>query len=155
MPESKPVEVTLVDSETRKTLFMQQIPLAKAGIMQVTVPSDRPELAVDKSYRWSVTMICNPNRRSSDVFAQAWIRRTTPNPDLTRQLTGAKSDQSRAQLYASAGFWYDALGTLLSARMTQPGNASIRNDLLALLESPDADLKKVAAEERKQSRAAR
>lgn len=145
IPE-QPVELALVESGVAQPIFVQQLQLDKAGIVELEMPKNLPELVPGKEYRWSVTLINNNNQRSNDTFAQSWIKRVAETPALRQQLAAAKSDRERASVYAEAGLWYDALNTLSTAQATNPTDASIRADFLSLLDR--AGLKEVAAQER-------
>jgi hypothetical protein len=145
IPE-EPVEFALVESGVAQPIFVQQLQLDKAGIIELEMPKNLPELVPGKEYRWSVTLINKENRRSNDTFAQSWIKRLPETPVLRQQLTAAKSDRERASVYAKAGLWYDALNTLSTAQATNPTDPSIRADFLSLLDR--AGLKEVAAQER-------
>jgi Domain of Unknown Function (DUF928) len=60
-----------------------------------------------------------------------------PPAALALQLTGLKSgleaEQQRAQAYASAGIWYDAIATLNQAQAQHPQNPTLAEAWQALL----------------------
>jgi len=130
---AKSVEFTLVEPNVEKPLMVKTVQPDAQGFVRVELPSTAPDLAIDKTYRWSIAVVCNPNRRSSDIFAQSWIQRIQPSTELSQQLATAASDQERARLYANASIWYDAIATLTTATQANPGNAQIRGDLMGLL----------------------
>ncbi len=146
MPEARTVEIALTEPGVPKPLLIKQLE-AKPGIAQVTLPANAPELVPGKTYRWSLAMICNPKRRSADVFAQAWIKRVDASADLTRQLTAAKSDPDRSRVYAQNGLWYDAFAAIATAHSANPKDSSIRDQLFTLLEQ--GGLTQVVSQERK------
>jgi len=131
---SEPLEFALVESGVAEPIFVKQLQLQKAGIVQLEMPKNLPELVPGKEYRWSVTLICNAERRSNDTFAQSWIKRVPRPPALEQQLGTATTERDRALAYAEAGLWYDAIDTLIAAQTSYSTNSSIREDFLALLE---------------------
>lgn len=139
---AEPVEVALVESGVAQPVFVQQVQLKNAGINQLKMPANLPELVPGKEYRWSVTLICNANRRSNDTFAQGWIKRVPPSADLEQQLSAAKTAHERASVYAKAGVWYDALNALSA-------DASIRKEFLSLLDQ--VGLSEVAIQEQQRT----
>jgi hypothetical protein len=137
---TEPVEFALVESGVAQPIFVKQLQLQKAGIVRMEMPKNLPELVPGKEYRWSVTLVCNANRRSNDTFAQSWIKRVPETPALKQQLAAATTDRDRASIYAKAGLWYDALNALST---TQSANSQ---DFFSLLDR--AGLTQVAVQER-------
>ena len=99
-----------------------------------------PELVPGKKYRWSVTLACNEERPSSDIFIQSWVERVPTTPDLTQRLAGAVSDRDRATVYAQAGLWYDALAAISTAQTANPHDSSIHGNFISLLEQGGLNL---------------
>lgn len=116
---SVPVELALVEPGVTKPLFVQQMQVQKPGIMQVQLPQNAPELVTGHKYRWSVSLLCNPNRPSSNVFVQSWIERVAAKPELTQKLLNTQSELERARIYAASGLWYDALAGISAAENVQ------------------------------------
>lgn len=149
---SEAVEFALVEDGVAEPVFVQQVQIQSSGIVQLQLPPSAPELTPGKEYRWSVSLVCNPNRRSSDVFAQGWIQRVAAPAQLKQQLAAIGREDSadalrqRAAIYANAGLWYDAIAMLSTAQDAAPGNSSIREDLTALLDQ--AGLMQIASHER-------
>lgn len=141
-----PLEFTLVQPGVAKPLFVKQMQPKQAGIVQIEMPKDLPELVAGQKYQWSVSIVCNANRRSADVFAHSWIERVSPTSDVMAKLATATSDQEKAQIYASAGLWYDALATSYKLSATQPKNTAFVNSLITLLEQ--GGLQQEAAKEK-------
>ncbi|MGD1901324.1 MAG: DUF928 domain-containing protein [Geitlerinemataceae cyanobacterium] len=102
-----PIEFTLVEDGNPAPVFVESFSPdeVRDGMMSVQLP-EGSELKEGKVYRWTVSMICNPSRRSADVFAQSWIERV--NADVTPGASGVVA----AQDYADANLWYDAMSAL-------------------------------------------
>lgn len=149
---SEPVEFALVEEGVAEPIVVQQVQIQRSGIVPLELPPSAPELTPGKEYRWSVSLICNQNRRSNDVFAQGWIQRVAPSAELRQQLDEIAADSSadalrqRAAIYASSGVWYDAIAALSAAQEQNPSDASLQTDLIALLDQ--AGLAQVALHER-------
>src|SRR5919202_511394 len=58
IPE-EPVEFALVESGVAQPIFVQQLQLDKAGIIELEMPKNLPELVPGKEYRWSVSLVSN------------------------------------------------------------------------------------------------
>ncbi|NJK72023.1 MAG: DUF928 domain-containing protein, partial [Synechococcaceae cyanobacterium SM2_3_60] len=99
-PVTVPLEVTLIDPDRPEPLYSETLTSSDRGIMQIVVPDTAPELALDKEYTWSVALICNPARPSTNVFVQGRIRRIAADLAIT-----AADPLSTAQAYAQAGVW--------------------------------------------------
>lgn len=145
---STPVSMVfaLTEPGVAQPILEQQIQPQQAGVVQLKMPKDSPELSPGREYRWSVTLICNPDRPSANPFIQSWIKRIPAKPELTQQLAAATSDHERALIYAETGFWYDALEAISTAQTANPVDPSILEDRLTLLDQ--AGLRQVVAQER-------
>lgn len=141
-----PMVFALTERGVVQPLWEQQIQPQAAGIMQLEMPKNLPELVPSKEYRWSVTLLCNPERPSANPFIQTWIQRVPATPALTQQLAAATSDRDRASVYAQAGLWYDTLSAISSAYTINPNEPSIFEERLLLLDQ--IGLNKVTAQER-------
>lgn len=141
-----PIEFTLVEPGNPVPIFVKEIESQNSGFMQLEVPQEVPELTPGKKYRWSVSVICNRNRSSENVFAQGWVERVEATPQLERQLQASNSERDRASIYAREGVWYDAVSLILRNRMDNPNDRSALEDTLSLIEQ--AGLNDLAAQER-------
>lgn len=130
-------------------LLEQQIEPPAAGIVELKMPPNSPELVPGREYRWSVTLMCNPDRPSANPFIHTWIERTAPTPELNQQLAAAANDQERAAIYARSGLWYDALAAISAAYEANPNDQVVLAERLSLLE--EVGLTQVATQERQRS----
>lgn len=143
---SVPVEFALVEPGVTKPLFVQRMQVQKRGIMQVQLPQDAPELVSGRKYRWSVSLLCNPNRPSSNVFVQSWIERVAAQPELSQKLANAQSEIERARIYAASGLWYDALAGISAPDNANGSDRAISQARLSLL--TQVGLNQVVVQER-------
>jgi hypothetical protein len=141
-----PVEFALVEPGVAKPIFVQQIATPKVGVNQVTMPANLPELIPGHNYRWSVSLINNYKRRSTDVFVQGWVERVAATPELNSKLAAATSDRERAGIYAEKGIFYNALESISAAQAAAPNDKAIAQERISLLEQ--VGQKQVAEQER-------
>ncbi len=139
LPESAPiVRFALIDSQRPRPLFRKEFQNPSAGIMQVELPKTLPSLVPGRNLRWKVTVICNPNEPSANIVAEAWVKYTPITPELNRQIQAVSGSQleqlqQQAQIFQTAGLWYDALQALMKARAIAPTNVAIQQELSRLM----------------------
>jgi hypothetical protein len=143
---SMPVEFALIEPGQAEPLFVKRFETMSAGITSLAIPESTPALVPGRVYRWSVALICNSARRSSDIIAQAQIERLERPSALAHQLASATSNLERAEIYAQNGFWSDSMAVLKQAQNAQPNNPVIVQDQLSLIEQ--INLGEIAQQER-------
>jgi hypothetical protein len=89
-------------------------PPSAAGIYALNVSDYQVRLRPGIIYTWSVSAIIDPNARSRDLVATASLLLGTPDPAVENAVRIA-SPARRADLYAQAGFWYDAVAAAAEA----------------------------------------
>jgi hypothetical protein len=128
------IEVTLIDGESVEPLL--EIPLESPvapGIHALRLAEHDIRLEAGRTYEWSVAILLDPQRRSADVIARAFIERVPPSDQLRVELEGAQGP-SKARVYAANGIWYDAFSEA-SGAAAEPGSVAEHADLRqALLE---------------------
>jgi len=124
-----PIEFAIVRDRDPEPLWVTQMP-GQAGLTRVELPAGTA-LEVGETYRWSVALVCNRDRRSEDIFAQSWIRRDPLDPTARSQIRAATSPRDLADIYASEGLWYDALAQSYN-------DATLEAERLSLLEQGGA-----------------
>ena len=146
-PQASPllVEFELQDNSgdsVYKSIFKTN---GKPGILSLALPTQAglPPLRVGEDYKWSFTLICQPDERSRDITVESWVRRVDLNATLNNQLKQA-SPQQQVELYAEAEIWQDALATLVQLRRNYPNDAAIAANWERLLSA--AGLNNIAQE---------
>lgn len=114
----------------------------KGGI--VSIPFNKA-LEVNKVYRWSFSIVCNPKERSKDKFVEGAIKRIKTEPQLASKLATA-SPQESANLYAQAGIWQDSVASLAQSLSSNPNNGELKAEWQALLTSNSVDLSNLVSE---------
>lgn len=113
---SKPMKFTIYEwvpngkpKEVRK-ISLQSSP----GIMKLSSFS-KNELGLQpgKEYLWQVVIHCDPDNPSGDLVGEASIEVIGIPPALQSRLNRAVNGVEKANIYAEAGLWYDALGEAL------------------------------------------
>jgi len=117
----------------------------KSNLVSISVPPNAglPPLEVGRDYRWSLTVICNPEDREKDLVVYGLIRRVPLKANLSNQLMQALPEE-RASLYAESSIWQDALTALVQLRRSNPNNPVVAEQWRKLLTS--VGLKEVAKE---------
>ena len=110
---AKTIEFSLFD-RTRKGIYQVSLPTpSSAGLLAIPLPKTEPGLSNDRSYHWTVALVCNPKRRTEDWVMGGWIQRQTPNDRLQQALKRDSKEIHQAKSYLQANFWYDAFTILL------------------------------------------
>jgi hypothetical protein len=130
---SLPVEITITDPNGVQPLLEKRVPTpVKRGVQRFRLSDHGVTLAPGIPYRWSVTVVSDPNRRSRDILASGTIERVEPPAGLGAKLQGA-SKANYAFLYADAGIWYDALSAISELIESSPNDAELLRQREALL----------------------
>lgn len=129
-----PMRFTLVEPGIAKPILNTQLQAKKSGIVQLDIQSKIPELKEGKEYRWTVSIICNEERPSENIYARAWIKRVQRTPNLVQKLKAITKENEIAAAYAQSGVWYDAVSTAYTASQNEPREPQNTEYFLKLLE---------------------
>ena len=100
-------------------------------------------LESNKSYYWTLAIICNQSDRTEDIVVGGSIEYAPPNKYLQQRLDRV-SGIEKISLLARKGYWYDALLELLEMRRENPNDKQLAQGWEQLLQS--VGLKQVAKE---------
>ncbi len=129
----------LADGKT-ENLYESKLAIPnEAGIMSFTLPKNAPELEINRTYQWSVTLVCDPDDSSGDTWMNAWVERIQPDDSLLQDIKKANS-RNLSNVYGKAGIWYEGLNALVQQRCTDPKNLSVKTKWRQLLESESVKL---------------
>lgn len=120
---SLPLRFTLLEPG-KKPIFVEQLK-PKPGIVALKLPQNSPLLKIGKTYRWTVTVVCNQKRPSRNLFAQAWIERVALPKSNNLSETTFNSSFCSAE-YAQLGIWYDALSCNYAELIKNQNSSSSR-----------------------------
>ncbi|WP_019505902.1 DUF928 domain-containing protein [Pleurocapsa sp. PCC 7319] len=113
---SLPLRFTLLEPGKKPILTKELKP--EPGIVALKLPQSSKPLEVGKTYRWTVTVICNDDKPSRNLFAQAWIERVSLATSNSNS-ENASNKSSCSDEYAQVGIWYDALNCAYTAQLLQ------------------------------------
>jgi hypothetical protein len=148
---SQSLEVRLREIGASTTLWSQTIQPKQPGLHAIVYPTNKPELIPGKKYEWSAAILCNPKTFERISSPAAGITRIEEPAKLQETLSKARTTPDRAQVYAEASLWYEALDTLATAKALNPKDTAVQTELLNLLEQ--GGLKKTADRERNATQA--
>ena len=117
-----PMRFTLVEPGIVKPLLEEWVKVDKPGIVQLHLPTKVQELEIGKQYKWSVSIVCNQERPSENIYARAWIERVPKELDLVQNLAAATNGSQRATIYAKSGIWFDAIAITYSVFLAHPSD---------------------------------
>ena len=98
---SYPIRFTLVEPGKINPLYVKNLSVKKPGLIKFKLPESAMPLEQGKLYKWTVSIICNPESPSENLFAKGWIKKVK-QPMFDPEANCLEN-------YAQAGIWYDAL----------------------------------------------
>ena len=98
------------------------------------LPQEIPQFVEGKEYRWTVSIVCDENNPSENIYARSWVKRVSITPSLKQKLAVATQERERAAVYAQNGVWYDASATIYKASQKAPRDHSTSEYLTKLLQ---------------------
>lgn len=123
---SKPIEFTLVDDRTNKTILETTIkPPFNPGVQRIRLADYGVRLGPGK-YEWNVALVLDPEHRSQDIAAAGWIE-VAQTPKLP---PNGKPDY---QFLAGEGLWYDAVASISDLIDASPNDSTLRIHRASLL----------------------
>jgi uncharacterized protein DUF928 len=132
-PTPAPVEVTISDDRAVKPLLEVRLPQpVQPGVQRIRLADYGVKLEPGVQYKWFVTVVVDPARRSRDVLAGGTIERVEPNAELSARLASARPE-TLPMIYAEAGLWYDALGAIADLLDQSPNDQTVREGRAQLL----------------------
>jgi uncharacterized protein DUF928 len=128
-----PVEVAISDPRATQPILETRLPSpVQPGLHRIKLADHGVRLAPGVAYRWSVTVISDPNRRSRDILAGGVIERVEVPAGLQEKLAQSRKEE-HPFLYAQAGLWYEALGSISELIEVTPYDAQLRKQRAGLL----------------------
>jgi tetratricopeptide (TPR) repeat protein len=138
---AKSLQISFEEKKTGAKFYERTITVpAKSGLAKFDLAEfdDAPSLELDTTYRWTLTLRCDPQDTSADVSVSGAIRRIAIDPILLRELErGSEGDRTR--LYAMNRLWYDTVKVIAEARQSNPDDAQLNKDWVELLRSVGLD----------------
>lgn len=128
-----PVELTLTDPRTTRPVLETRLaaPVA-AGVHSIRLAAYGVRLDPGVPYRWFVSVVADPGRRSRDILAGGAIERIEPAEGVRTQVARARPDELPS-VYAEAGLWYDALAAISELIASYPDDRELQKQRAVLL----------------------
>lgn len=133
-PAKMQFEFSLIDENgiepiLEVTLGAEQL---KAGIQGLSLADYGIRLKPGVQYQWSVALVPDAGKRSSDILASGMIERRNLSADMTSRLSKA-GEQEGVFIFAEEGYWYDAVSRLSGLIETNPDSALLKQQRAELL----------------------
>lgn len=105
------IEITLTQEGAEEPVLEKQLSApVKKGLHKIRLADEGVSLRPNEEYLWSVAIVTDSQQRSNDIVAGATIRYRLPAAPL-----------SSVEQQAAAGYWYDALQTLIETQYSLVG----------------------------------
>jgi hypothetical protein len=108
----------VVTDEQGNELYLEeelQVPAA-GGLVKITIPATA-QLEMGKEYKWQMSLVCDPEDRSTDEWDRGKLVTVSPDENLQKALEAAGSDPlKQVEAYASAGIWQETLSAIIERR---------------------------------------
>jgi Domain of Unknown Function (DUF928) len=144
-----PMQFSIVEPGMSEPVWSQELPEAKAGLNEIQLPDNVPELVVGRRYRWNISRLCSIRRNTDSTVVRGWIERVVANP-IQAQLNAKMSLEERVNAYAEAGLWYDAIAQAASTPAGKAPESTVSPLVLTLLEQ--GGIKIVLQQEQKRAK---
>ncbi|NJM65755.1 MAG: DUF928 domain-containing protein [Acaryochloris sp. RU_4_1] len=118
----------------------------QSGLANLTLPNQPSiqPLQAGVSYRWIIKLRCSLQDRRG-LAAMGWVTYRPPSSALANQLAIA-SPANKHNLYAEAGYWYDAVTELAAQKQAKPRDPKVQQAWQALMGSEYVQLNEIAAQ---------
>ncbi len=103
-----PLAFTLVDPDQAEPLVEETLLVERTGSHQLTLP-ESVTLEPNKIYLWHIGIPCDNDPDTFQEVLGAAVEYSPISPEISAQLQLTTSPLEKAQIFASQGFWYDAL----------------------------------------------
>ena len=130
---TSPLEFTLTDTGIKPLVEARLTPPFEPGIHALKLSDYGVKLSPAKRYKWFVSLVVDPERRSRDIRAGGTIERVESKDGLSTTL--AQADPRRTPfIYAEAGLWYDAIEAISTLIQASPNDPILLKQRASLLE---------------------
>ena len=133
-PDNDPVEFQLYriqPDESLEVVTIKQFETSQQGYKAYTLPTEEANLNVGETYMWQVVLYCDTAFENPGHYSSAELEVVAPPAEVAAALTS--DPLQRAEVYANASLWYDALAEVAATNI--PTIQNFRQDLLLDLAS--------------------
>jgi Domain of Unknown Function (DUF928) len=108
--------------------------ISRVGLMRfVPFQAGQPGLKVGQRYVWNVSMICDRQNASADLFDRVSFDVVPQTRSIQKSIAEALNSEQKSNIYGEASLWYDALEEALKLspeiKLGKKGEALV-NDLV-------------------------
>ena len=139
-PISKPfqfVEFVLNSEQSIAPVLRTHLPsVTKSGIQKLQLSDYDINLEADIEYTWLIALVPDPESRSHDFVTSGKIKFIRPKEDLQRTVKESSTDQ-HAYIFSEAGFWYDAIASIIQQTEEYPRDTLYRENLISLMDQAE------------------
>jgi hypothetical protein len=130
--QSYPIEFRLYAYSNKRDYIVEQRQSTQ-GVMQYTLPKKYAALTPGQTYLWQVALRCDLGDDSKDKVVRTEVEVVAMPATLQASLAKTADRLQRANLYAEAGFWYDAFAEALAVG-SKTADSKAKSFMIPLLE---------------------
>ena len=135
-----PIELTVIRQESISPLLEERLePPVAPGFHTLNLKDYDIYLDTNAQYRWFVSIVPDPDRRSRDILAGGAIERIEFSQEEKSEYA-RPGHRDRAIRYAAAGYWYDAVQSVMEMMETDPDREEAREMRKALMQQVDLEI---------------
>ena len=132
-PTNTLIELTLISDTAEVPVLSKNLLVTPGGVQAIDLVSYGVTLALDTEYEWFVSVVTNTNQRSKDMTSGGTVRRVAPDAAVAARVAAA-GERAAPRIYAEAGLWYDAIGSLSRLIERSPADPELRALRASLLD---------------------
>ncbi len=121
---SHPLRISITERQTPEPILDQTLTVKHSGVVAIKVPQSTPALLNEKTYVLTAGILCNPARPSQSDYTRIAFKKIPLSFSVQQQLATASNELERAQIFARAGIWYDAIASSYEAYFSKISGAS-------------------------------
>lgn len=141
--EAKEGELNLYEEkDPEQPVYSTKVAVSKTpGIASISIPANAKGLPLQygKKYKWSFSLICDPEDRSVAPTVSGWVQREQQTATLVNNLRNVKNKRQIPSIYADAGYWEETLTSLAALRRENPNDSGLKQDWQSLLNDVGLD----------------
>jgi len=139
-PISKPfqfIEFVLNSEQSIAPVLRTHLPsVTKSGIQKLQLSDYDINLQADIEYTWSIALVPDPDSRSHDFVTSGKIKYIKPKDELQRRVRESSTAQ-HAYIFSKAGFWYDAIASIIQQTEEYPEDRLYSDNLISLMDQAE------------------
>jgi len=135
-----PIELTIAGEKDIAPLLEEQLaPPVGPGFHELNLKDRGIHLETGVQYRWFVSIVPDPDRRSRDILAGGAIERVEISQSGKAGYEHLSAGEKAIQ-YAAAGFWYESVQSVMEMMQTDPDREKGREMRHALMHQVDLEV---------------